>query len=406
MKKKQNKAFTVIELTFVIIIISILILLIRLKAVQSHDLAKLTNLKNNIIQLQHSIELHYLDKNYWPFNHIIEPFTKETLEKSSTKIINDEGNNVELAEDLYYAIDFEAIENYSKKPNDDILYVVQESTKKVFALGKLTNQGRILQNDIATRKPKVIDIAVGYYHALFLKNDGKVWGFGDGSYGNLGNNKDDMVTHPEVIQKLSNIEQVITGETISFAIEEDGTVWTWGDNYYGNAGTEEDYERYYEPVQVPQLKNAKKISTYTYHTLVLENDGTVSMVGYNSYGEACEPVKDTGSWRGHHILQKKQIASDVKDIAAGFYITLILKNDGTVWGCGTGGYMGDGTFTNRTSLTQALNLKNIVKIYTSYFFSFALEEDGTVWAFGENETDIFGSDAAYWQLTPVQIKIP
>ena len=53
--------------------------------------------------------------------------------------------------------------------------------------------------------------------------------------------------------------------------------------------------------------------------------------------------------------------------------SLILKNDGTLWGCGNNYYgnLGLGDNTNRTTFTQVTtNTDNIKSVYCGYYHNF------------------------------------
>ena len=68
--------------------------------------------------------------------------------------------------------------------------------------------------------------------------------------------------------------------------------------------------------------------------------------------------------------------------------SLILKNDGTLWGCGYNGYgeLGLGDTTDRTIFTQiTTNTNNIKSVYCGYGYTFILKTDGTLWNCGRNE---------------------
>ena len=90
---------------------------------------------------------------------------------------------------------------------------------------------------------------------------------------------------------LTNITAIAAGAFHALALRQDGTVWTWGYNYYGRLGdgTTTDSST---PVQVlgpggsGYLTNITAIAAGYYHSLALRQDGTVWTWGYNYAGAA------------------------------------------------------------------------------------------------------------------------
>ena len=67
--------------------------------------------------------------------------------------------------------------------------------------------------------------------------------------------------------------------------------------------------------------------------------------------------------------------------------SLILKNDGTLWGTGQNAYgqLGLGDTTDRNTFTQiTTNADDIKEIYCGENYAFILENDGTLWGCGAN----------------------
>ena len=86
------------------------------------------------------------------------------------------------------------------------------------------------------------------------------------------------------------------------------------------------------------------------YTFILKNDGSVWACGYNSSGQLGLGDATNKS----KFTQVTTNISDVKQIACGYARTSILKNDGSVWSCGSNnsGQLGLGDTTNRNTFTE------------------------------------------------------
>ena len=100
-----------------------------------------------------------------------------------------------------------------------------------------------------------------------------------------------------------------------------------------------------------------------YCTLILKNDGTLWACGPNGYGEL-----GLGDTTGRKTFTKVTTNTDnIKSVYCGYYHTLILKNDGTLWSCGYNSYgqLGLGDQSDRTTFTQITTNANDVKYFAN-----------------------------------------
>ena len=95
------------------------------------------------------------------------------------------------------------------------------------------------------------------------------------------------------------------------------------------------------------------------HSLILKNDGTLWGCGYNSNGQL--GLGDTNNRKTFTEITTN--IDDIKSFYCGGYHTLILKNDGTLWSCGwnTSGQLGLGDSSNRTTFTQVTTNADDIK---------------------------------------------
>ncbi|HZD60439.1 MAG TPA: hypothetical protein VE439_08330, partial [Anaerolineae bacterium] len=73
-------------------------------------------------------------------------------------------------------------------------------------------------------------------HSLALKQDGTVWGWGDNSFGQLGDGTKTNRSTPVQAKALTNVTAIAAGDAHSLARKSDGTVWAWGGNGFGQLG--------------------------------------------------------------------------------------------------------------------------------------------------------------------------
>ena len=242
-------------------------------------------------------------------------------------------------------------------------------------------------------------ISTGHYHSLALKNDGRLWVWGNNIYGQLGDAPTIGRSTPAPVSGLTDVVAISGGSYHSLALKSDGTVLAWGRNSYGQLGDGSTTNRT-TPVQVTGLINVVVISGGYRHSLALKSDGTVWAWGNNLYGQLGDglttsrttPVQVTG-------------LIDVVAISGGDFHSLALKSDGTVWAWGNNlyGQLGDGSTTNRTTPVQVTGLTDVVAISGGTYHSLALKSDGTVWAWGNNEYGQLGDETNINKTTPVQV---
>jgi alpha-tubulin suppressor-like RCC1 family protein len=141
------------------------------------------------------------------------------------------------------------------------------------------------------------------------------------------------------------------------------------------------------------------ISSGKDHSMFLKSDSTVLACGRNDNGQ----LGDGTTTNQSNPVQVKNTDgssfSDVVGISAGRNHSLFLKNDNTVWACGSdafSGQLGDGTSTDRGNPVQVLNcaggeLSGVVGISAGGRHSVFLKSDGTVWACGYDGLGALGN---------------
>ncbi|CAN6456668.1 unnamed protein product [Victoria cruziana] len=99
---------------------------------------------------------------------------------------------------------------------------------------------------------KVIGICAGEAHTLALTAEGEVYSWGRGTFGRLGTGKEEDEKRPVPVSFVSDKKRrgrsdkprrmvaVAAGAYHSLALEDDGSVWSWGYNLYGQLGVDSE----------------------------------------------------------------------------------------------------------------------------------------------------------------------
>jgi alpha-tubulin suppressor-like RCC1 family protein len=82
----------------------------------------------------------------------------------------------------------------------------------------------------------VAGVALGSFHTCARKNDGSLWCWGAGSYGQLGDGTKTDRTSPVQVSMLTAVADVALGDGHTCARTEDGSLWCWGRNSSGQLG--------------------------------------------------------------------------------------------------------------------------------------------------------------------------
>ena len=154
--------------------------------------------------------------------------------------------------------------------------------------------------------------------------------------------------------------------------------------------------------------------------IALKSNGSVYGWGYNGYGQLGtndyvskdEPTKMFQTVQNIDGEKTQEEVENIIDIAAGYYHTLVLKEDGTVWATGLNSYgqLGNGNKTSQATLTKVKGpngvgyLQNVVAIAAGELTSYALMENGEVYSWGYNSYGQFGVNNTSASNYPVKMK--
>ena len=220
------------------------------------------------------------------------------------------------------------------------------------------------------------------------------------------------------VQTVSTMKSVGGGFYHSAAVGTDGSLWTWGSNNFGELGkgTTSDSST---PAKLTSISGVNAVTGGNDHMVALKTDGTVWAWGYNYHGELGNGTKTGNTANGTPGQVLTAAATPLTGITAvrgGFWHTLALKSDGTVWAWGNNdwGQLGNGSATPSYGgvayAAQVTGLSNVVAIAAGHWHSVAVKSDGSVWTWGLNSTSWdanrngqLGDGTTTTRLTPVRV---
>jgi alpha-tubulin suppressor-like RCC1 family protein len=244
---------------------------------------------------------------------------------------------------------------------------------------------------------QAVEVEAGHYHGLAVDSSGRLWVWGFGTLGQLGQGTTGNSPTPRLVPGLTEVSHAVGGRDMSYALLTDGTVRAFGDNLNGEMGDGTTTRRT-SPVQVPGLTGIVELSAGRNHALALDNQGRIWAWGDNAYGQV-------GNGTTVDVRQPTLVASGYVHVDAGAHHSLAVRSDGQVatWGRGYRGQLGLGNTAMRTSPTIVPGLTGIVEVGDGRDQSFALTEDGRVYAWGSNAAGQLGDGTTSQRNSPVWI---
>ncbi len=168
-----------------------------------------------------------------------------------------------------------------------------------------------------------------------------------------------------------------------YGLTQTGEVWHWG------------REGFSLPEQITQLSNIKEINSGYYDAVFLTHDGKAYRV---------RPV-----WGGNQITQLQLDFTNIKSVKNQSYdhnnngYTLILREDGTVWGIGNN-YNGElpGVYYEQASEYLQLDVSDVTQMLATYRASIYLKTDGKVYYSGHpNSSSVLSEIQGLTNITSI-----
>ena len=262
-------------------------------------------------------------------------------------------------------------------------------------------------------------IAVGWTSAAAIKSDGTLWRWGGNGSGQLGINSTIDVSSPVQVGALTNWANIAPagsplGKDAFGAVKTDGTLWVMGLGSMVPDNTNVDKS---SPVQIGTDTNwSNAFGSHGYGSPMgmwaTKTDGTLYGWGRRNNGSIGDSFVNVGYAASPASSPVQIPGTNWLQVCGGYYKGIGLKNNGQIWGWGTGGNAQPNTASpfGTTSPKQLGALTNWTALGVGWDTAHAINSAGQLYGWGRN-TDrnsdggagILGDNTATTRTSPVSI---
>ena len=288
---------------------------------------------------------------------------------------------------------------------DGIVTAVAPGTTTITA----TSEGKEGIAQVTVMPPlQVLDgkrtVTIGLSQTCSVSTAGKVFCWGRGALGNLGNGSNpEQQTTPVAVSSALDFVGLASGFNHVCGVASNGSGWCWG---WGNTGAlgNGSIEDRNTPVEISggrtwkqiAVSNAERLScglTSTNRAFCWgSNAGGGLGIGSPVAGGASTPQPVAG---GREFLQ----------IDVGFAGACALTSSGKAWcwGSGTYGQLGNGSKTSSGVPVEVSGNHSFIQVAAGYAHYCGLEANGSLWCWGFNSLGQLGDGSTTDRNTPVQV---
>lgn len=241
-------------------------------------------------------------------------------------------------------------------------------------------------------KEPVLQVAAGGFFSAVLTDSGRVYTWGDGRMGQLGNlaRKHNMLATPHLVDRLTTpVRQVSLGQAHAACVDARGDLHSWGSGKYGQLGLATRLDQRY-PCQVDaDVGKFRSVSCGDRHTAAITKDFRVVTFGSGQHGQL-------GHGNGWDYLRPKVVEAlegkRVVDVTAGSTFTCFITAAGELYLSGFGEAIHPKEFNNIVDTPRRVKMRERVRsVACGQSHILVLSEEGNVYAFGSNSMGQLGT---------------
>jgi alpha-tubulin suppressor-like RCC1 family protein len=241
---------------------------------------------------------------------------------------------------------------------------------------------------------RVIDVAAGQNHSLFLMENGSLLGTGANEYGQLGLGHENNQTSVQSIL-TSGVRHVAAGYGHTLFVKTDGSLWGMGRNDDGQLGLGDQVNRN-QPTRILS-SGVEQVAAGVHHTLIIKTDGSLWVMGSSANGQL-----GTGG-TGLSLLPTKLENGGVIQVSAGCDHSLFIRNDGSLWGMGNNNFGELGLGDTGQRLSPVLIDSNVSQVSAGHDHTLYLDRNNTLFAMGANGFGQLGLGDTFSRTSPALV---
>ena len=240
-----------------------------------------------------------------------------------------------------------------------------------------------------------------------VDSDGHLWAWGYNANGQLGDGSKTDRHAPVQLKADATFTQVVGTAGNGIALDTDGHLWVWGLNYNGLFAN--GHSSYSEFKLNPERMNIDRTFTQIagggMSGYALDSDGHLWAWGGNDCGRLGD-----GTETDRYTLTQIKPDTVFTEIAAGTAHVLALDDGGHLWAWGQSGsgQVGNGTVIDASvsGVLSPVLIKpdtTFTRIAGGWEHSLAIDSDGQLWAWGDNQYGQLGTGDNADKSTPVKV---
>ncbi|CAH1782485.1 unnamed protein product [Owenia fusiformis] len=248
-----------------------------------------------------------------------------------------------------------------------------------------------------------VQVVCGAYHSLALTDDGSVYSWGWGIYGQLGHGNAEDAHRPLVVKALQHLDitTLAAGYSHSLALTAKGEIWSFGCGMFGQLGLGSTAKETL-PQQITALPEAVRlISTKYFHNLAVTITDKLYKWGSNpqslrASAQMSRRAKRSGQnvppYESHlvpKLVDTSAVIDRIAQVSCGSQHNALLTIEGEVftWGKNFDGQIGNGNRQEQRepAMVVKINDHKVAALDCGADYTICLDTKGTVFAWGKNE---------------------